>query len=523
MPYIRIITLRFLKVFENNLISFANVINKIGSVDTSISSLDQKLAAIKNQGFSFIRVEKRNGVYVALQKATDISTLSDADVKDFAVQNQDGFFVLARHETYEYNYVRDKLYVSWDSSAGTSALSDGDLMNINEYITPVVNGNSLLYCGTGDSYGNWYGFDYDTETNQQSDTVAKNGRPYAYFNFFINNVVIPSETNRHQNELKNTDLDVVDNTNIKFQMFDYGLGINDKLRELGIVDYFSFKGVGQIYNYLYDDDGFTKNHASVERTLKNNFPVLNLTHSADGGAKSDADGTLATDTYPLDEATRTKFGYLFGSTLSLQNVNVNGSDGDGEYLTQYRVDNTLLQKNGNHYSYDSAKNAVNLNGREHKFSVRNYTERTNMTAGINMGYETKFSDFLPFSNTEGFVKGTAFTKDTENINKYQTYQLDSTADFEQYWFGMRMDFNFVQDKNGKIVKDSSGELEDMIFKFSGDDDVWVFVDDVLVLDLGGTHGKVTGSINFATGEVRQYIDWVGGTETQGNADNAADD
>lgn len=146
-----------------------------------------------------------------------------------------------------------------------------------------------------------------------------------------------------------------------------------------------------------------------------------------------------------------------------------------------------------------------------------------MTAGINMGYETKFSDFLPFSNTEGFVKGTAFTKDTENINKYQTYQLDSTADFEQYWFGMRMDFNFVQDKNGKIVKDSSGESEDMIFKFSGDDDVWVFVDDVLVLDLGGTHGKVTGSINFATGEVRQYIDWVGGTETQGNADNAADD
>lgn len=88
---------------------------------------------------------------------------------------------------------------------------------------------------------------------------------------------------------------MADNTNIKFQIFDYGPGINDKLSTLGIVNYFNFRGINESYNYAYDADGFTHNHASVERTLKNNFPVLNLTRRADGGTKSDTDGTLATD------------------------------------------------------------------------------------------------------------------------------------------------------------------------------------------------------------------------------------
>lgn len=72
---------------------------------------------------------------------------------------------------------------------------------------------------------------------------------------------------------------------------------------------------------------------------------------------------------------------------------------------------------------------------------------------------------------------------------------DDGASQNKFAFGMMISFEFLQPKNGKI------NGQDMVFSFAGDDDVWVFIDNKLVLDLGGVHERATGSINFANGEV----------------------
>ena len=65
-----------------------------------------------------------------------------------------------------------------------------------------------------------------------------------------------------------------------------------------------------------------------------------------------------------------------------------------------------------------------------------------------------------------------------------------------FYTGMRMEANFTQPRGGRLENG-----EEMIFKFTGDDDMWVYIDDVLVLDIGGIHEPLSGTINFTTGVV----------------------
>lgn len=65
-----------------------------------------------------------------------------------------------------------------------------------------------------------------------------------------------------------------------------------------------------------------------------------------------------------------------------------------------------------------------------------------------------------------------------------------------YGYGAKLEFKFRLTDDGKVLN-SSGDKVDIKFLFSGDDDVWVYIDGKLALDVGGDHGQVTGMLDFA--------------------------
>ena len=74
-----------------------------------------------------------------------------------------------------------------------------------------------------------------------------------------------------------------------------------------------------------------------------------------------------------------------------------------------------------------------------------------------------------------------------------------TGDEAVYHFGMKISTPFYMTEDGR-----TGTGEDITFEFSGDDDIWIFIDGKLVIDLGGIHNQISADINFANNEVIVY-------------------
>lgn len=133
--------------------------------------------------------------------------------------------------------------------------------------------------------------------------------------------------------------------------------------------------------------------------------------------------------------------------------------------------------NGVEYWYfDSADTtlAMRKDIASQNYYLENVAEERNWSKNVNSSSaEQKAYGFFPFNETSTPCKASRYN----------------------YGFGTKLEFKFRLTDNGTVVG-TGGKEHPIKFNFSGDDDVWVYVDGKLALDVGGAHGKVTGQIDF---------------------------
>lgn len=202
----------------------------------------------------------------------------------------------------------------------------------------------------------------------------------------------------------------------------------------------------------------------VKNTLVNGYPEIKAGTYASYGTKGDCtDESLA---------------YLFN----------NDSQANGKQNGKAVSNNVkgLFQLKDGYYVYDSYGSKGNYavyNSTTNSFNV--YDKAGVYKGGVS---DANLGQFFPFDSADK-----VFDEKGNSLSPKQI--IDGSTNLNHH-FGMSVTTEFVQPASGKTTGN-----KDMIFEFSGDDDVWVYIDGVLVGDLGGIHEKATLKINFATGGV----------------------
>lgn len=197
---------------------------------------------------------------------------------------------------------------------------------------------------------------------------------------------------------------------------------------------------------------------------------------------------LASNSYPVATNTGRNLSGLFENAVDVNHLFIES-----------------IYNSSGYFEFDSCQNFATINAKEgndftvyRELGTSNNESKNSLLHGQFFPFDTISVGNYSKSNPKNMYPSdkTDVELPEEDPRKYERLYSAGNKNDIHYYFGMELSAEFVQTVSGL---DAWGH--DIIFEFTGDDDFWLYVDNELVLDLGGVHSAISGKINFRTGEV----------------------